>query len=61
MPRRLELGDNSGPAKRRLSHMHKWKQLADCDSTPSANEITMYDKGYIVSKKRFSYLFKTDD
>ena len=31
------------------SHMHKSKQLADCDSTPSANKITMYD---IVSKKR---------
>lgn len=41
------------------THMHKSKQLADCDSTPNVDKITMYDKGYIVSKKRFSYLFKT--
>ena len=69
MPRRLELGDNLGLTKRWLppaavsvdSHMHKSKQLADCDSTPNASKITMYDKGYIVSKKRFPYLFKTDN
>lgn len=24
--------------------MHKWKQLADCNSTPNLNQITMYDK-----------------
>lgn len=66
MPHRLDLGDNFGTHQtlaftcRRSadSHMHKSKQLVDCDSTPNADKVTMYDKGYIVSKKRISYLFK---
>lgn len=42
------------------SHMHKSKQLADCDSTPSANKITMYVKA-ILFLRRFSYLLNKDN
>ena len=65
IPPRLGLGGRFGTCPNAgfhvYSRMHKSKQLADCDSTPNSNMITVYDKGYIVSKKGFSYLFKTHD